>query len=410
MVADSSSSPSIPFWGSSMATAMKSSIQNSSSTGGGASTDRVLGAAASLGLCLAILRVVGFSYTASRHLENGESKDKPSSPSKSSSATISHFLLSYVRHFLKKMLLEDDVDSFDDNFDDNLHPNRSSSITHAGSCHCGCVVFEVVAPRRLQARDGVGKIQYRHTKAKTSDFQVFKGQKYLKTYYIRSDSSYDRDRGAHAFCQQCGVHILYAPWKNSPHIFINVNCLGQGVRKVKSREEIDSIIDAVPADMDNQSTVSTVSGDSRWNLFLQHHDSSNSTLHDDVSISDYSYTRKPHQVSISQSLTAQTEMSSASSMTRIGSDDSTVRSYKSAKTTGSISLQPLHVPISTQHVSPAEQNLSPAMRDQMKKYMSRHLGGEKKTGGDRAKTIQTMKKQTIHSVSRAAVGEHNKYI
>lgn len=391
-----------------MANAMKSSIRTPSSTGG-SSTDRAVGAAASLGLCLAILRVVGYSYSSSKHIEGEDSKSKLSSPSKSAGGTISHFLLSYVRHFLKKMLLEDDVDAFDDNFDDNLDPNPSSSITHAGSCHCGAVVFEVQAPRRLQARDGVGKIQYRHTKVKTSDIHIFKGQKYLKTYYVVSDSSYDR--GAHAFCQQCGVHILYAPWKNSPHLFINVNCIGQGVRKIKSLDGIESILENVPADMDNQSTVSTVSGDSRWNLFLQHQDSSASGLGDDVSISDYSYARKPHQVMISPSLTTQTELSSsASSMTRIESDDSTVRSYKSARTTGSISLQPLQPPQVHTQVSPAEQNLSPAMRDQMKKYMSRHLSGGNKAGGEEAQTVQTMKKQTIHAVSRAQVGEHNKYI
>jgi len=392
-----------------MATAMKSSIKTDGSTGGN-SADRALGAAASLGLCLAILRVVGSAYTASRHIENGESKERPSSPHKSTSRTISHFLLSYVRNFLKKYLMEDDVDAFDDDFDDGVDPNPSSTIAHAGSCHCGEVVFEVVAPRRLQARDVVGKIQYRHTKVKTSNFQVFKGQKCLKTYYVRSDNSHDR--GAHAFCQQCGVHILYAPWKNSPHLFINVNCLSEGVRRVRSSSAADSVLDTVPADMDNISTVSEVSGDSRWNLFLQHHDSGGSGIHDDVSISDYSYTRKPHQVSLSPSLTAQTELSSnASLVSRLESDDSTVRSFKSvksARTTGSISLQPLQV--QTHHVSPAEQNLSPAMRDQMKKYMSRHLKSEKKIGGEEAKRIQTMKKQTIHAVSRAPVGEHNKYI
>ena len=62
----------IPFWGSSMATAMKSSIKTNASHGGGNSTDRALGAAASLGLCLAILRVVGSAYSASRHIESGD--------------------------------------------------------------------------------------------------------------------------------------------------------------------------------------------------------------------------------------------------------------------------------------------------------------------------------------------------
>lgn len=402
----------------SMATAIKASLKNPGTAG---SADRALGAAASLGLCLAILRVVGSAYGASSRLENGDQFDGANAASSSSAGTLSHFIMSYMRTFLRRILLAEDADVMEDELD----PNPSSCITHAGSCHCDSVVFEVVAPRSLQARDGIGKIQYRHTKVKTSNFKVFKGQEYLKTYYVVSNGTYDR--GAHAFCQNCGVHILYAPWKNSPHLFINVNCLAEGIRKVRLDRGADNILDAVPADgqWDAQSTVSEVSGDSRWNIF-QHQESTGSgasttdtttwkydrtidehSVVSPPSLSEFSYSKKSHQFSLSPALTAATESqisSDASSLMRIEGDDSTVRSYKSTRTATSISLNPLNPRLE----SPAEQQLSPAMRDQMKKFMKKHLSPNNAQMNKPADKVQTMKKQNINIISPAPVGEENK--
>lgn len=406
----------------SMATAIKASLKSQGTAG---PVDRAMGAAASLGLCLAILRVVGSAYGASRHLENGESYNAAAS-SKTSAGSLSHFLLSYVRNFLRRMLLEDDLDVFDDDVD----PNPSSTITHGGSCHCGAVAFEVIAPRCLQARDGVGKIQYRHTKVKTASLKVMKGHASLKTYYVVSNGK-SHDRGAHAFCQQCGVHILYAPWKNSPHLFINVNCLAEGIKKVRLARGADKMSEAIPAvdeQWDNHSAVSEVSGDSRWNVF-QHQDStifsaSSSSVADtntwrydrneeasvSPSVSDFSYLKKS-QFTISPSLTATTESqmsSDASSMMRLDIDETSVRSFKSARTTGSISLKPLN----TRLESPADQQLSPAMREQMMRYMKKHLAPSNNGSSNTSKTepekIQTIKKQTINVVTPAPVGIENK--
>jgi hypothetical protein len=398
----------------SMATAIKASLKNPGSSD-------AMGAAASLGLCLAILRVVGSAYSASKHLENGGQYDGAKTSSASSAGSLSHFIMSYVTKFLRRVLLADDADIMEDDLD--LNP--SSCITHAGSCHCDSVAFEVVAPRCLQARDGVGKIQYRHTKVKTSNFKVFNGHEFLKTYYVVSNGT--SDRGAHAFCQNCGVHILYAPWKNSPHLFINVNCLAEGIRKVRLARGADKILDAVPADgqWDALSTVSEVSGDSRWNIF-QHQESTGSgasysdtntwkydrtidELSVSPSMSEFSYSRKPRQFSQSPTLTATTESqisSDASSLRILEGDDSTVRSYKSTRTASSISLKPLNSRLE----SPAEQQLSPAMRDQMKKFMEKHLSaknGEMKKIGEVNK-VQTMKKQNINIVSPAPAGEEIK--
>eukprot|EP00980_Cylindrotheca_fusiformis_P031614 scaffold26688_cov137-Cylindrotheca_fusiformis.AAC.3 len=402
-----------------MASAIKTSLKNAGSAG---PADRALGAAASLGLCLAILRLVGSAYGASSRLENGDQFGAVKSPSsRSSTGSASNFIVSYVRNFLRRMLLaEEDLDIMD--------PNPSSYITHAGSCHCQSVVFEVVAPRSLQARDRIGKIQYRHAKVKTSNFKVFKGQERLKTYYVVSDGS-SHDKGAHAFCQDCGVHILYAPWKNSPHLFINVNCLAEGIRKVRLDRGADSILDVVPADgqWDAASTVSEVSGDSRWNFF-QHQDSSASSgfstadtstwkydraidEHSAVtpSVSETSYVRKPHQISLSPTMTAATESqisSDTSSLMRMDGDDITVRTYKSTRTAPSISLKPLNPRLE----SPAEQHLSPAMADQMKKFMKKHLAdsNNKTNGASQANKVQTMKKQNLSVTSATRTGEENK--
>jgi hypothetical protein len=406
-----------------MATAIKVSLKNPGSSD-------TMGAAVSLGLCLAVLRVVGSAYRSSTHLENGDQFDAANNKtsSASSAATLSHFIMSYMTKFLRRVLLADDADIMEDDLD----PNLSSCITHAGSCHCDSVQFEVVAPRCLQARDGVGKIQYRHTKVKTSNFKVFKGHEFLKTYYVVSNGT--SDKGAHAFCQNCGVHILYAPWKNSPHLFINVNCLAQGIRKVRLARGAEKILDAVPADAqwETLSTVSEVSGDSRWNFF-QHQESAGSgasysdtntwkydrpidELSVSPSLSEFSYNRKPHQFSHSPTLTSTTESqmsSDASYLLRREGDDSTVRSYKStrsatsyksSRTAPTISLQPLNSRLE----SPAEQQLSPAMRNQMKKYMARHVTNNVNNG--EVNKVQTMKKQNINLVDPAKVpaGEENK--
>jgi hypothetical protein len=382
----------------SMASAVIASLRNPSQAG---PVDRAMGATASLGLCLAVLRVVGNAYKTSRHLENGDPYEASGNNTHKRgglTGSVGHFLYAYMRKFLRRVLEDEDVDIMDDDF------NPSSHITHAGSCHCGSVDFEVVAPRCLQVRDGVGKIQYRHTKVKTSNFKVFKGHECLKTYYVVSDRNHDK--GAHAFCQHCGVHILYAPWKNSPNLFINVNCLPEGIRKVRVAHEVDSdILDVVPTDTqwDALSTVSEVSfqrteslapGNSYdpWGSRFSDRIDENSVTH---SVSDFFYQKKS-EFALSPSLTAATEsqLSSDTSLSTLrlpGSDDSTiiqhdgestVRSFNSVRSQQqkhkAISLKPLNI---RQDISPADQQVStPEMRDHMKKFMKKHLSPPKKSG------------------------------
>ena len=62
----------------SIANAIMMSLKNSKA----GPVDRALGAAASLGLSLAILRLVGSSYSSSNRLENGEKNGAPKNAKK----------------------------------------------------------------------------------------------------------------------------------------------------------------------------------------------------------------------------------------------------------------------------------------------------------------------------------------
>ena len=361
---------------------MASAIQSAIKSTQAGPVDRALGVATSLGLSLAVLRLVGSTYNASRRLEVDVEEESSRS---NSGGSIARFFASYMRRLLRTLLIGDESELLDD-----VDPSPSSCITHSGSCHCNSVVFEVLAPRCLAARDGTGKIQYRHTKVKTSTFRVQKGHECLKTYYVVSKGAYDT--GAHAFCERCGVHVLYAPWKNSPHLFINVNCLAEGIRKVRVARGVDSIDDAVPAegqwdDFDLFSTVSEVTRDSRWPPFHSSDATVSSTSDwnwkaqnriEDISsssqsISDYSF-RKPH-FSLSPTLTATTESrtSSEASFSAL-QDDRSSNGSTSFAYPRPITLLPKPSPRNYDNYSASSnQFASPELRDQMKYFMKKHI-------------------------------------
>jgi hypothetical protein len=236
--------------------------------------DRALGAAASLGLSLAILRFVVSAYKAAKRLEGGQDdRGGPKKETGGNGEAVSDAFYSYFRRLLRRFLLDDENDSATIGKEDDYDYNTAGDgaiITHQGSCHCESVQFEVLAPRCLAAQDGPGKIQYRHTQIKTSNFRVVKGEECLRTYYVVSQQS--SSRGAHAFCERCGVHILYAPCKNSPTVRINVNCVAEGIRKVRMVSAPKTISDGAPVEGqwdDQLSTISEVTGESRFMHQLQ---------------------------------------------------------------------------------------------------------------------------------------------
>jgi hypothetical protein len=106
--------------------------------------------------------------------------------------------------------------------------------------------FQVLAPRCLTAKEGSGKIQYQHTEVPAESFTVVKGMEHLKTYHVATLGKLpvtedDSRRGAHAFCARCGVHVLFARSQKSSTVDINVQCFDAGIRKMQVTSTSDSI-------------------------------------------------------------------------------------------------------------------------------------------------------------------------
>lgn len=181
---------------------------------------------------------------------------------RSAPESVSDAVYVFLRRFIRRLLSEDGYDSTIGRF--NFSPSDEVKITHQGSCHCGSVRFEVVASRRLAVQDGSGKIQYRYTVVKASDFRVVEGKEFLKTYYVVPKGT--SDRGAHVFCSRCGVHVLYAPSKESSDLYINVNCFDEGIHKLRVMTEGTALSDGTPLEgqWDEQlKTISEVSAEPR---------------------------------------------------------------------------------------------------------------------------------------------------
>ena len=98
------------------------------------SLDRALGAAASLGLSLAILRFVVYAYKTFKRLENEEEN-------RSFLYNTGITFSSLVRQLLRSILLNDVDDSKE--HDSAASQNEGTVISHVGSCHCESIHFEV---------------------------------------------------------------------------------------------------------------------------------------------------------------------------------------------------------------------------------------------------------------------------
>jgi hypothetical protein len=167
-----------------------------------------------------------------------------------------------IRRYLRQLLLDpDEIRQFESiNLADEVYVVDGALITHQGSCHFRSVRFEIRAPRMLVAKEGPGKIQYRHTEMKSSNFRVVRGQGHLRTYYVQTSE----DRGAHAFCERCGCHILFAPSRSSTRLLINVNCIDEGIRKIKVVDTKSSLSNGLPLERqwdDQLTTISEVAHD-----------------------------------------------------------------------------------------------------------------------------------------------------
>jgi hypothetical protein len=122
--------------------------------------DRALGAAASLGLSLAILRLVVYAYKTAKRLEGGGQVGEGQEETDSLYAkelnlnegiSIGSAWYSFVRRLLQRVVLLDSHDSAV-----SATPNSETDgiiITHQGSCHCKSVHFEVSTLQEMKNLD-----------------------------------------------------------------------------------------------------------------------------------------------------------------------------------------------------------------------------------------------------------------
>lgn len=218
--------------------------------------ERAIGLSAITGTSLVAMKVAMYAYRSLR----GEDKNDDESESSTivtkevapkQTRTASYSILGIFRRTLRRILLDESeyiARAPSAVFDDRAEPkddSQGSLVTHQGSCHCESIQFTVLAPRVLHAQDGPGKIQFRHVQVKAANFRVYAGFENLKTYYVAYRDS--GEKGAHAFCERCGVHVLYAPSKSSPFVSINVRCFRDDeTRKVKLTSKKVSISDGIP--------------------------------------------------------------------------------------------------------------------------------------------------------------------
>eukprot|EP00536_Pseudo-nitzschia_multiseries_P002412 jgi/Psemu1/235664/estExt_Genewise1.C_320026 len=167
--------------------------------------------------------------------------------------TASYSILGLIRRTLRRILLEESEfiarapSAITDDMTETNEESEGSLVSHQGSCHCESIQFTVLAPRVLTAQDGPGKIQFRHTQVKASNFRIYAGYEHLKSYYVFYHATGTGNKGAHAFCERCGVHVLYAPSKSTPYLSINVRCLrDDDAHKIKLTSKKDGISEGIP--------------------------------------------------------------------------------------------------------------------------------------------------------------------
>lgn len=165
--------------------------------------------------------------------------------------TASYSILGIFRRTLRRILLDESEfiarapSTLTEGTADAKDESEGPLVSYQGSCHCETIQFTVLAPRVLTAQDGPGKIQFRHTQVRASNFRIYAGFENLKTYYVFYHSS--GNKGAHAFCERCGVQVLYAPSKSTPNLSINVRCLrDEDTRKIKLTSKQDGISEGIP--------------------------------------------------------------------------------------------------------------------------------------------------------------------
>ena len=109
---------------------------------------------------------------------------------------------------------------------------EASMSWKTGSCHCGAVRFEVLAPDEIEARECncsiCAKAGYLHLIVERERLRLTRGADKLANYTFNTGTA------QHHFCSICGVKSFYVPRSKPDGYSVNVRCLDDGHVRVKS--------------------------------------------------------------------------------------------------------------------------------------------------------------------------------
>jgi hypothetical protein len=96
-------------------------------------------------------------------------------------------------------------------------------ITHTGSCHCGRVRFEAVAPAKIEVSECncsmCSKAGFLHLIVPEDRFKLLSGSDVLTTYRFNTETA------NHLFCSVCGIKSFYVPRSHPDGFSVNARCL-----------------------------------------------------------------------------------------------------------------------------------------------------------------------------------------
>eukprot|EP00002_Diphylleia_rotans_P035804 TRINITY_DN7846_c0_g1_i4.p1 TRINITY_DN7846_c0_g1~~TRINITY_DN7846_c0_g1_i4.p1 ORF type:complete len:414 (-),score=86.75 TRINITY_DN7846_c0_g1_i4:128-1369(-) len=100
---------------------------------------------------------------------------------------------------------------------------QSALVTHYGSCHCGAIQIEVLAPEELDVVECNCSVctmkGFLHLIVPRSRFRLVSGEEKITTY------TFNTKVAQHKFCSVCGISPFYIPRSNPDGFDVNVRCL-----------------------------------------------------------------------------------------------------------------------------------------------------------------------------------------
>ena len=110
-------------------------------------------------------------------------------------------------------------------------------MKHHGSCHCGAVQFEFLAPADAPVTicncSICGLSAYQHIFVPKSDLNFTRGQDVLTEY------RFETKQAVHMFCKTCGIKPLYQPRSHPDQWSVNLRCVISGTLSPKQRIKFD---------------------------------------------------------------------------------------------------------------------------------------------------------------------------